>query len=185
MNAWAWPYTQSMLPVHTCLSSSCTAPCGAHDLAQLVTHTFAVGPYAEVGGWGYAIADCDDACDDQDLPGLMSFVQTHGPASICVNAERWFDYTGGVLSSGACGGHASGDLDHCVQVVGYNSSAADPYWIVRNQWDTVRANRALCRVANSIGSARWSDRPFLIVWSLRSPFSKVWVPLADPFVERV
>ena len=40
-------------------------------------------------------------------------------------------------SAAACGGHGWDDLDHCVQVVGYNASAPQPYWIVRNQWDTV------------------------------------------------
>lgn len=28
-------------------------------------------------------------------------------------------------------------MDHCVQVVGYNASSPQPYWIVRNQWDTI------------------------------------------------
>lgn len=37
-------------------------------------------------------------------------------------------YTGGVLTQAACGGYASSDLDHCVQLVGYNTEdPANPY----------------------------------------------------------
>ena len=37
-------------------------------------------------------------------------------------------YTGGVLTQAACGGYASNDLDHCVQLVGYNTEdPANPY----------------------------------------------------------
>ena len=137
-NAWAWPYEQSMLPEDTCLDPNCTQKCTMRDLAQIVTHTFAAGDVATVDGWGYVIERCESgSCDDQPLGELMHYVETRGPASICVNAQRWFDYQSGVLSSVACGGHKAGNLDHCVQVVGYNASAAQPYWIVRNQWDTI------------------------------------------------
>jgi len=47
-----------------------------------------------------------------------------GPPSVCVAAEDWYSYTGGVLRS------CSGGVDHCVQAVGYTSD----YWIVRNSW---------------------------------------------------
>ena len=68
-------------------------------------------------------------------------------------------YTGGVLTQAACGGYASNDLDHCVQLVGYNTEdPANPYvhiacihthifqcvytnkycryWVARNSWAT-------------------------------------------------
>lgn len=28
------------------------------------------------------------------------------------------------------------DLDHCVQLVGYNTDSTGTYWIVRNSWNT-------------------------------------------------
>ena len=74
------------------------------------------------------------------MGALRHALARRGPMSVCVNAARWFDYAGGVLSAAACGGHGWNDLDHCVQVVGYNTSAPIPYWIVRNQWDTVWGN---------------------------------------------
>jgi hypothetical protein len=46
-----------------------------------------------------------------------------------VATNGWQNYVSGVMKSG-CGG--VNDVDHCVQVVGYNNQATDPYWIVRN-----------------------------------------------------
>jgi len=52
-----------------------------------------------------------------------------GPVSVCVDASSWQDYQGGVLTS--CGE----DVDHCVQLTGYNSyGQSGAYWIVRNSW---------------------------------------------------
>merc|ERR1719486_1630645 len=44
------------------------------------------------------------------------------------------DYTGGVLTSRACGSMAADEQDHCVMAVGFNTTAPTPYWIVRNSW---------------------------------------------------
>merc|ERR1711935_717909 len=43
-------------------------------------------------------------------------------------------YTGGVMSSAACGSMAAYEQDHCVMATGFNSTASTPYWIVRNSW---------------------------------------------------
>merc|ERR1711959_329164 len=53
---------------------------------------------------------------------------------ICVNAGVWNDYTGGVMTSSACGPMGAMYQDHCVMATGYNSTAPVPYWIVRNSW---------------------------------------------------
>merc|ERR1711941_196842 len=45
----------------------------------------------------------------------------------------WQNYKRGVYTR-RCSG-ASGDLDHCVQLVGYDKSGPTPYWIVRNSWN--------------------------------------------------
>merc|ERR1719486_1394127 len=44
------------------------------------------------------------------------------------------DYTGGVLTSRACGSMAAASQDHCVMATGFNTTAPTPYWIVRNSW---------------------------------------------------
>jgi C1A family cysteine protease len=59
---------------------------------------------------------------------------TAGPLSVCVEADTWQNYNGGVMTND-CGDN----LDHCVQVTGWNvdnsQSPPVPYWIVRNSWN--------------------------------------------------
>jgi len=51
------------------------------------------------------------------------------PMSVCVDAQLWQTYTGGVITaSSGCGT----EIDHAVQATGYN--AEGNYWIVRNSW---------------------------------------------------
>jgi len=51
------------------------------------------------------------------------------PMSVCVDAELWQTYQGGVITaSSGCGT----SIDHAVQATGYNSEGN--YWIVRNSW---------------------------------------------------
>jgi C1A family cysteine protease len=61
---------------------------------------------------------------------LQNLLMNTGPVSVCVAAESWQYYTGGVLSS------CPGSVDHCVQAVGFNSDASQSYWTVRNSWGT-------------------------------------------------
>jgi len=61
---------------------------------------------------------------------LQTLLDNTGPVSVCVAAEQWSAYTGGILKN------CPGSVDHCVQAVGYNSTGAEPYWIVRNSWGT-------------------------------------------------
>merc|ERR1712187_125627 len=72
---------------------------------------------------------------NQDLQQLAEALE-QTPLSVCVNAGTWNDYTGGVLTSNACGPMGAEYQDHCVMAVGFNSTAATPYWIVRNSWAT-------------------------------------------------
>merc|ERR1719235_2321110 len=92
------------------------------------------GSYAQVSGYSYAVKPCTEgACTDQDLNKLAAALETT-PISVCVNAGTWNDYTGGVLTSRACGSMAADEQDHCVMAVGFNTTAPTPYWIVRNSW---------------------------------------------------
>jgi C1A family cysteine protease len=59
---------------------------------------------------------------------MASYVGSTGPLSVCVDAETWSSYTGGIMSK--CGT----SVDHCVQAVGINTSGG--YWKVRNSWGT-------------------------------------------------
>jgi len=63
---------------------------------------------------------------------MIDATATVSPLSICVDASQWQFYNSGVMSPSQCGT----SLDHCVQVTGYDISAATPYWEVRNSWGT-------------------------------------------------
>jgi C1A family cysteine protease len=94
------------------------------------------GNYAQVSGYSYATTPCTEgSCTDQDLTKLQAAVETT-PVSIAVNAATWSDYTGGILTAAACGGMGADDLDHGVQLVGFNATTSKSYWIVRNSWAT-------------------------------------------------
>jgi len=56
---------------------------------------------------------------------MASYVQNTGPISVCLDANNFNSYTGGVMA--ACGQQ----VDHCVQAVGVD---VGNYWVVRNSW---------------------------------------------------
>lgn len=68
---------------------------------------------------------------------MQQYISASGPLSICVDANSWQSYRGGVLSS--CGQ----SVDHCVQLVGY----ADNAWKVRNSWGASWGEAGHIRVA--------------------------------------
>jgi len=82
---------------------------------------------------------------------MLNDCYTYGPLSICVDASTWSAYRGGIITSN-CGTQ----LDHCVQLVGWNQSTV-PYWIVRNSWGVtwgeagyiyIERNLNLCGISN-------------------------------------
>lgn len=130
-NEWNWPYVQSMV------ESTATANCSAAK-EQAINGTMATleGVYAQLDGYKFATAPCYGAgCYEQNLTQLAEAVE-HGPVSICVVAQEWDFYAGGVMSADACGPMGDAFVDHCVQLVGFEKNAPQPYWIVRNSWGT-------------------------------------------------
>jgi len=80
---------------------------------------------AKISGFQYATQSLNET---QMQVALIA----NGPLSICVDAETWQSYTGGIIESD-CGT----DLDHCVQIVGFDiDNTNTPYWIIRNSWGT-------------------------------------------------
>lgn len=129
------PYVQSMW--QQCTSASCTEACSAIDLSVLATEEMLTGYYATVTGYDYATPPCTGKCNAQNITLFAQNVATQGPASVCVDASTWNLYTGNgaVVAASTCAS-AYYDLDHCVQLTGYNADAPNPYWIVRNSWST-------------------------------------------------
>ena len=59
---------------------------------------------------------------------MQTYVNTKGPLSICLSATDWNSYKGGIKAT------CTTDVNHCVQLVGIDTTGATPYWIIRNQW---------------------------------------------------
>jgi C1A family cysteine protease len=82
---------------------------------------------AKISDWSYATSDYSESTLQQNLVSW-------GPVSICVDASAWQDYQSGVMTWYQCAW--INQLDHCVQLVGFNTTASTPYYIVRNSWNT-------------------------------------------------
>merc|ERR1711988_1003476 len=130
-NGFFIPYEQSLT------ESQNTKACPTSKVNQITGELEQLqGGYAQVSGYSYAVKPCTSgACTNQNLKGLAAALEKT-PLSVCVNAGTWNDYTGGVLTSAACGSMGAASQDHCVMAVGFNSTAPTPYWIVRNSWAT-------------------------------------------------
>lgn len=118
----------------------------------------------KVTSWKFAIPECpenDNPCSNQKESDLMPQLAVNGPLAICVNAEEWDGYNGGIWTKPCPGGWY--DLDHCVQLVGYDNSVPTPYWKVRNSWGPdwgeggfirIAMGKNLCGVASEAVAAK-------------------------------
>jgi C1A family cysteine protease len=66
----------------------------------------------------------------QGEDNMASYIQSTGPLSVCLDANTFNSYTGGIMT--VCGN----SVDHCVQAVGVLPDADTGYWKVRNSWGT-------------------------------------------------
>jgi len=108
-------------------------PDRSHTTGESGTCTWDHKVSVSVSGYNYAVKPCDAGnCKHQDEDGLKRALAAQGPVSICVAADTWQSYTGGVLKS-HCPSSAE-LMDHCVQMVGYDTTGSVPYWIIRNSW---------------------------------------------------
>lgn len=60
---------------------------------------------------------------------ILKLLAEVGPVTVGVSASTWQNYVGGVIQS-----HCNGNLNHAVQIVGYNLNAEVPHYIIRNSW---------------------------------------------------
>jgi C1A family cysteine protease len=82
---------------------------------------------AKISNWKYATSSDDETTMQNNLVSW-------GPLSVCVDAANWQDYSGGVMGGWQCAW--INILDHCVELVGYDTTGSTPFWIVRNSWGT-------------------------------------------------
>jgi len=83
---------------------------------------------------------------------MASYVQTTGPLSVCLDANNWNSYTGGIMA--VCGK----SVDHCVQAVGVDASSGG-YWIVRNSWGTDWGESGYIRLAYGADTCAITNDP--------------------------
>jgi len=96
---------------------------------------------------GYSCVDGEDQ--------MASYVQSTGPLSVCMDADSWQTYTGGVMS--VCGQ----SVDHCVQVVGIDTVAG--YWKVRNSWGADWGEEGYIRLAYGANTCAITNDPTYVM----------------------
>ncbi|XP_026317992.1 cathepsin O-like isoform X2 [Hyposmocoma kahamanoa] len=90
---------------------------------------------------------------------ILDAIATHGPVAVAVNALTWQNYLGGVIQFHCSGTPA--DLNHAVQLVGYDLTSEVPYYIAKNSWGPEFGNAGyihlalgsnICGLANEVAS---------------------------------
>jgi len=107
----------------------------------------------KITGRKFAVPQCraGNCAKKENEEVLAAALAAYGPIAICVNAaDSWDDYESGVLK-GPCGAKAD-DIDHCVQLVGYNKVGPEPYWIVRNSWTDEWGEKGFIRIPYGDGN---------------------------------
>eukprot|EP00933_Yihiella_yeosuensis_P020881 TRINITY_DN16650_c0_g1_i3.p1 TRINITY_DN16650_c0_g1~~TRINITY_DN16650_c0_g1_i3.p1 ORF type:complete len:387 (+),score=73.86 TRINITY_DN16650_c0_g1_i3:93-1253(+) len=151
-NSFYIPYSQSLT------QSTQTMACPNSKVEQIngPDQTLS-GGYAQVSGYSYATKPCTEGpCKNQDLAALAAALEK-GPVSVCVNAGVWSDFTGGIMSSAACGDMGADAQDHCVMAVGFNAGAPTPYWIVRNSWASTWGNQGYIYLEMAVNTCGIAD----------------------------
>ncbi len=84
---------------------------------------------------------------------IKQAIYTYGPVSVAVSASGDFmNYSSGIYNSGASGGQ----INHAVNIVGWDDTVKPGHWIMRNSWGTGWGEKGYMRIAygaKSIGYA--------------------------------
>lgn len=75
----------------------------------------------------------------------MTLLVRHGPLVAAVNALSWQNYLGGVIQFHCDGSFIN--LNHAVQIVGYDAEARIPHYIIKNSWGSSFGNEGYIYVA--------------------------------------
>ncbi|XP_012284997.1 cathepsin O isoform X2 [Orussus abietinus] len=108
---------------------------------------------------GLRVSDftCDSFVDSEDE--LLATLAGHGPVAAAVNALTWQNYLGGVIHFHCDGSFLN--LNHAVQIVGYDTTGPIPFYIIKNSWGTLFGDKGylyigigsnLCGIANQVSS---------------------------------
>jgi len=83
---------------------------------------------------------------------MASYVQSTGPLSVCLDANNFNSYKGGIMTT--CGKQ----VDHCVQAVGVDTSSSG-YWKVRNSWGTSWGEAGFIRLKYGANTCNITNDP--------------------------
>jgi len=61
---------------------------------------------------------------------MMSAIETYGPISVALNANKFNSYSSGIMDGTGC----TSSVNHGVTVVGWGVSGSTKYWIIKNSW---------------------------------------------------
>jgi len=95
-------------------------------------------PVTFVSNYSFGTPPCLLDCVHQNMTELMQSVAEIAPMSVCLDADGFDGYTGGIMPASACQS-AFTSMNHCVQIVGYSINSTNPsqsYWLIRNSWGT-------------------------------------------------
>lgn len=112
--------------------------------------------------FGAQISSYQDIAHDEAT--MATKLGTNGPIAIAVDATSWQTYTGGILSN--C---ESNQLDHGVLLVGFESSGATPYWIIKNSWGASWGESGYIRVAYGTNQCLINNYPTTSIVNGSSP----------------
>lgn len=78
-----------------------------------------------------------------DTEDIKRAIYTYGPVSVAVSASGDFmNYASGIYNSGS-----GGQINHAVNLVGWDDSASPPHWIMRNSWGAGWGEKGYMRIA--------------------------------------
>jgi len=80
---------------------------------------------------------------------IASYLTTHAPISIGINANPLQFYSSGILDPKSCDPKA---LDHGVLIVGYGNASGKDFWIVKNSWGKSWGEQGYFRIARGKGT---------------------------------
>jgi len=131
---WTWPYQSYWGKNFNCSVAATSFP---------VTN---VSGYTHVG--------------HNDADAVLDALAHAGPLAISVDASQWSNYESGIFSG--CSYAKNISMDHAVQAVGYgfDETANQAYWLVRNSWSAGWGEHGFIRLARSATHAcGWNVDP--------------------------
>jgi len=139
---WTYPYVEAKgLDDYSCYPYTGTTDACAYK-------STCIG--AKISNWGYITTTDNEGY-------MMDWIYQYGPPSVCVDAQYWQYYTGGIITAN-CGT----TIDHCVQITGWATIDGIMAWVVRNSWGTsfgyggylyIEIGGDICEIGNEVTSS--------------------------------